>query len=111
VNSFTDSWSEYGDSGFDPNALLAKQPLETYRMTRLFLWPLAVALLGGGCGPVVDDDDATADDDDATPDPACIEGYEPLAVMEDYDGDVESIAVHADSETFAVLAEAERVWL
>jgi hypothetical protein len=58
---------------------------------------------------VVDDDDVNDDDDDVTPDPACFSGYEPLAVMDDFHGDIESIAVHAGSETFAVLTASELV--
>jgi hypothetical protein len=62
---------------------------------------------------VDDDDDSSVvvdDDDDVTPDPSCIRGYEPLAVMDGFDGEVRSIAVHTASSTFAVLAEGEMVF-
>ena len=50
-----------------------------------------------------DDDDSTpVDDDDVTPDPACTDGYEPLAVITGFEPRVRSIAVHPTTWTLAV---------
>ena len=50
-----------------------------------------------------DDDDSTSvDDDDVTGDPACTDGYEPLAVITGFEPRVRSIAVHAPTWTLAV---------
>jgi hypothetical protein len=55
---------------------------------------------------VVNDDDATTDDDDSGG-PVCIDGYQPLAVIDGFDGPALAIGLQATPPTLAVLTETE----
>jgi len=56
-------------------------------------------LLATGC-PSIDDDD-----DDITPDPACTDGWEPLAILDDFEGDIRDYSVDPASSTLAAVTE------
>ncbi len=77
--------------------------------------PLALAsllpLVAASCRPADDDtatdddDSAVVDDDDSTPDSACTEGWEPLAVLDDFEADILDYSVDPESNTLAAITE------
>ena len=70
----------------------------------LFLLVVPV-VLHASCGPIDDDDSAVEDDDDVTPDPACTDGWEPLAILDDFEADIRDYSVDPGSSTLAVITE------
>jgi len=68
----------------------------------LFLFVVPV-VLHASCGPIDDDDSAVEDDDDVTPDPACTDGWEPLAILDGFDSDIRDYSVDPGSGTLAVI--------
>jgi len=53
-----------------------------------------------------DDDDVTpVDDDDVTPDPACTDGWEPLAILDDFEANIRDYSVDSGSSTLAAITE------
>ncbi len=55
----------------------------------------------------VDDDDSAGqpDDDDVTPDPACTDGWEPLAILDDFEANIHDYSVDPGSSTLAAITE------
>ena len=49
------------------------------------------------------DDDSAGDDDDVTPDPACTDGWEPLAQLDDFEPYILDYSVDPESRTLAVV--------
>jgi len=70
----------------------------------LFLLVVPV-VLHASCGPIDDDDSAVEDDDDVTPDPACTDGWEPLAILDAFEGDIVDYSVDPVSSTLAAITE------
>ncbi len=56
-------------------------------------------------GATDDDDTTPVDDDDVTPDPACTDGWEPLAILDDFDANIRDYSVDSGSSTLAAVTE------
>jgi len=55
-------------------------------------------------GATDDDDTTPVDDDDVTPDPVCTDGWEPLAVVDEFEANIRDYSVDSGSSTLAAIS-------